>query len=121
MIWHGQRGFGPAPLARWRHLSKAWQGDAVAPLRNLRRALKGRDGWEEIRASVKRLELAAEKAELDSFAASARVRSPNSGREDDTIAPLSALLGEAFATRQTRKILAEVRKMRGASRRSASA
>jgi uncharacterized protein (TIGR02444 family) len=116
VLWHGQSGLGPAPLAEWRRLSKAWQRDAVVPLRNLRRAMKGRDGWEEIREGIKRLELRAEKAELDSLAASSKPASPDSDPIRDTIAPLSALLGGAFATRQTRKILAEARKMSAGSK-----
>jgi uncharacterized protein (TIGR02444 family) len=118
VLWHGLRGYGPAPLAKWRRLSKAWQHDAVIPLRNLRRAMKGRDGWEEIREAIKRLELAAEKAELDSLAASSKSGSTHSDPIRDTIAPLSTLLDSAFATRQARKILAEARKMSAASTRS---
>jgi len=118
VLWHGQRGLGPAPLAKWRPVARRWREQAILPLRNLRRAMKGRDGWEEIREAIKRLELDAEKAELDSLAASSKQGSPNSDPNRDTIAPLSALLGSAFATRQTRKILAEMRKMSAGSTRS---
>lgn len=118
MLWHGLRGYGPAPLAKWRPIARRWREQAVVPLRNLRRAMKGRDGWEEIREAIKRLELAAEKAELDSLAATAKSGSTHSDPIRDTIAPLSTLLGSAFATRQARKILAEARKMSAASTRS---
>ncbi|MBN9498051.1 MAG: TIGR02444 family protein [Alphaproteobacteria bacterium] len=118
VLWHGLRGYGPAPLGKWRLLSKAWQRDAVVPLRDLRRAMKGREGWEEIREGIKRLELAAEKAQLDSLAATSKTGSPDSDPNRDMMAPLSTLLGSAFATRQTRKILAEMRKMSAASTRS---
>jgi uncharacterized protein (TIGR02444 family) len=121
VLWHGQRGLGPAPLGKWRRISKRWREQAVVPLRDLRRAMKGRDGWEEIREGVKRLELAAEKAELDSLAATSRPASPDFDPIRDTIAPLSRLLGRAFATRQTRKILAEARKMSAGSTRSRNA
>jgi uncharacterized protein (TIGR02444 family) len=115
VMWHGQRGLGPAPLAKWRPIARRWREQAIMPLRNLRRAMKGRAGWEEIRESIKRLELAAEKAALESFAASSKPGSPDSDPIRDTIAPLSMLLGSAFATRQTRKILSEMRKMSAGS------
>jgi uncharacterized protein (TIGR02444 family) len=118
VIWHGLRGYGPAPLAKWRPIARRWREQAVIPLRNLRRAMKGRDGWEEIREGVKRLELGAEKAELDALAAASKPGSTHSEPNRDTIAPLSALLGSAFATRQARKILAEARKMSAGSTRS---
>jgi len=118
VLWHGQSGLGPAPLAKWRRISKRWREQAVVPLRNLRRAMKGRAGWEEIREGVKRLELSAEKAQLDSLAATAKSGSSHFDPSRDMMAPLSTLLGSAFATRQTRKILAEMRKISAASTRS---
>jgi uncharacterized protein (TIGR02444 family) len=117
VLWHAERGYGPAPLGRWRTLAKAWRESAVLPLRRLRRDMKGRDGWEAIRTRIKRLELAAERAQLDSLAAASDAASPDSRHDRDRIASLSAFLGTAKRTAAARKIIAEALKMRARSTR----
>ncbi len=111
-IWHAERGWGTPDLARWRAISAAWRAAAVLPLRSLRRALKARPGWEPIRARVKRLELAAERAQLAALARHARVGAPAPAR-----AVLRSVLGNAARGAPARTILTQAAKMRTGSTR----
>jgi hypothetical protein len=108
----------PPDLKRWRAISAAWRAAAVLKLRALRRALKGKTEWEAIRARVKGLELAAERAQLAELArhAGARVADPTDPR-----AVLRSVLGNAARGRAARTILAEAAKMRARSTRSRNA
>ena len=111
-LWLVARGHGAPDRVRWRAISRDWAANAVRPLRALRRRLKGRAGWETIRTRVKRLELAAERAELVALAAAT---GPGSVTATDARAVLRSVLGAAADDRAMRKILAEAAKMRSAS------
>jgi hypothetical protein len=115
-LWHVERGAGRPDLRRWRAISAAWRRAAILPLRSLRRALKGRPAWESIRARIKRLELAAERAQLNELARHARV-----GRRAAPGAVLRSVLGNAARGAAVRKILAEAAKMRAPSTASRGA
>jgi uncharacterized protein (TIGR02444 family) len=113
-LWHVERGRGTPDLKPWRAISAAWRAAAVLKLRALRSALKGKTEWEAIRARVKGLELAAERAQLAELArhAGARVADPTDPR-----AVLRSVLGNAARGRAARTILAEAAKMRARSTR----
>lgn len=75
-IWAGRRGgLARADAIRAGEVSAAWRNRVVAPVRSARRAMKGaaaafgcdHDALESLRADVKRLELAAEKAQLSAL------------------------------------------------------
>ena len=118
ILWHVARGRGAPDLERWRSISKAWRDAAVRPLRHLRRALKGQTEWEPIRDRIKRLELAAERAQLSDFARHAGARVDASA---DPGAVLRSVMGNAARGPRIRKIIAEAAKMRGRSRDSRAA
>jgi hypothetical protein len=105
-------------MKRWRAISAAWRTGAVAKLRALRRALKGEAGWETIRTRIKRLELAAERAQLAELArhAGAPIADPTDPR-----AVFRYVLGNAARGRAARTILSETTKMRARSKRSRNA
>ncbi|MCM0019982.1 MAG: TIGR02444 family protein [Tagaea sp.] len=118
IVWHAERGRGAPDLRRWRAVSAAWRDAAVLKLRGLRRALKGRAEWEKLRTRIKRLELAAERAQLAELARHAR---PRIDAPADPRAVLRSVLGNAARGARTRKILAEAAKMRSRSTDSRAA
>jgi uncharacterized protein (TIGR02444 family) len=65
LVWAGGEGIAvDAPtLARLREVSTAWQTQIVAPLRSVRRALKGRAEAVALREQVKAVELESERLE----------------------------------------------------------
>jgi uncharacterized protein (TIGR02444 family) len=113
VLWHAESGRAAPDLSRWHAISAAWRDAAVMPLRGLRRALKGRTEWETLRVRIKRLELAAERAQLAELArhAGPRIDSPAEPR-----AILRSVIGNAARGARMRKILAEAAKMRGQSK-----
>lgn len=64
-------------------ISDSWQGQAVAPIRRIRRvkAVHGRvqDGWARFRADVKALELKAERLEIELLHAACDGQTPEGG------------------------------------------
>jgi len=79
-VWSG--GADPARLAKAAALARAWEAAAVGPLRAARRALKpafpgvSDQAREAVRAQVKAVELAAERALLDALDPLGRPRGP---------------------------------------------
>jgi uncharacterized protein (TIGR02444 family) len=111
-LWHAGRGFGAPDLRRWRAISATWRRAAILPLRRSRRALKGRAEWAAIRTRIKRLELAAERAQLNALARHARIGAPATPH-----AVLRSVLGNAARGKAARTILSQAAKMRARSTR----
>jgi uncharacterized protein (TIGR02444 family) len=58
LLWAAWRGGDVAAAAA---LARQWDGEVIAPLRGVRRRLKGRSGAESLREQVKAVELEAER------------------------------------------------------------